>query len=83
MSSDLRVQSTRSSSHVILDDLRNDANVLDHILALELAVLDGLEDALGTRFESQSRITITGDLVLAREFRFGRNERFACSRDGS
>ena len=71
MREDSRVKSTTSTSHILLDDLCNNTDILNHILTVYLSTLDSFQDGFGARLERKSRITITGNLILFSQFRLG------------
>jgi hypothetical protein len=79
---DSRVKCTACTAHILLDDLCNHTNILNDILAIQLALLDSLQDSLGSRFECKTSISISGDLILLGELGLGLDERVTSSSDG-
>jgi hypothetical protein len=68
---DTRVKSTTSTSHILLDDLCNNTDILNNILTVYLSTLDSFQDCFSPRLEGKSCISITGNLILFSQFRFG------------
>lgn len=83
MKYDSRVESPTRAAHVLLDDLSNHAHILNDVLALDLAILDSVQDALGAGFERKTSVAIPSDLVLLGKLRLGLDECVACASDGS
>lgn len=75
------VKSTTRSSHILFNDLGNNTDILNNILAVQFPFLDSFQQGFGACFESETGITITCNLILLGKFRFGLDERVTSSAD--